>query len=111
MLPRALLPLLVAALIASCGGGNSARHPFVGTWRMKETGATWIFQANGSATVTGRAARWREVEGELELSGAAYKDPQRLRWEVIDGGKALTLTRTSSSGQQFMVTFERQNPR
>jgi hypothetical protein len=106
-----LAPVVIAGLLcgmlAGCqpkgsSGPTDPSRPYVGTWRMPTSGATWAFAADGTCVINGKQGTYTESNGTIQLSGAAS---YAVQWQVTDDGKKLTLTRP---GKSFTAEFERQ---
>jgi hypothetical protein len=80
--------------------------PYVGTWRMPTSGATWAFAADGTCSVNGTPGTYTEANGTITISG---KKAQSVQWRVSADGKQLTLIRTRRrDGKSMEAQFERQ---
>jgi len=106
----AVAALLGAALLGCKPRGTSApadpSRPYVGTWRMPTSNATWTLNADGTCVINGKSGTYTEANGVIQVSGGAS---HTVSWQVSDGGRKLTLTHTSrSSGRSFPAEFERQ---
>ena len=88
------------------GGAMDPSRPYIGTWRMPSSGATWAFNADGTCTVNGKPGTYTEAGGVIQLAGAASYSVQ---WQASPDGRRLTLTRPKPDGSQgYAAEFERQ---
>ncbi len=83
-------------------GPTDPSRPYVGTWRMATSGATWTFSADGTCVINGKQGTYTESNGTIQLSGAAS---YAVQWQASDDGRKLTLSRP---GKSFQAEFERQ---
>lgn len=83
-------------------GPTDPSRPYVGTWRIPVSGATWTFSPDGTCVINGKPGTYTEANGTIQLSGAASYGVQ---WQLSDDGRKLTLRRP---GKSFAAEFERQ---
>jgi len=102
-----LVAVVLIGFVAGCktregGGSPDLARPYLGTWRIPESGAIWVFAADNTCSINGKPGTYTEVNGIIQLAGAASYN---VEWQVNEGGERLSLSRP---GKSFAAEFERQ---
>ncbi len=89
----------------SASGPADPSKPYVDTWRMPTSGATWVLNADGTCSINGKPGTYTEANGIIQLSGAASYS---VNWQVSEDGKHLSVSRPGKSGRSYVAQFQRQ---